>query len=625
VRKYLAIVLVVIVLAGSLPARAQTTESASLFALDISAYPTLSAALDVFDASGNFITGLTTDQVILLEDNETITLSTLQEFHPGVEFVVALDPGPYFGYRDINAVTRLDKVKAVLQNWATAHSDSLGDDLSLTLTGGVDSTHISSAAFSDSLSAYQPDLQALTPSLDTLSRALDAVSEPALQVGMKRVVLYICTVPTVDSISVLQDLTQRAVDLNVRVHVWIVTPQDLFSSSGATALKDLAIRTGGQYSFFTGSEALPDPELYLARVRHVYTLAYSSAIRTAGTHLLSVQVILGDGTLTSNTLSFDLNVQPPNPILVTPPEQIVRQGAEPRSTDFAAFQPTMQEINAIIEFPDGHQRPLVRTALYVDGALADENTSEPFDRFNWDLSDYTLSSAHTLQVEAADSLGLSNVSLGVKVTVTVVQPERGFLPFLVRNSLWVALGAVGLAGVAMTVTLIIGRKRGRKSSAEAGQPSGRKTGSRFAPDPLRQAVESTAAKPARSRPRPRSASVKQSDAYLLRLKEDGQPITAPPIPVATPEMTFGSDPIQATRVLDDPSVSPLHARLKDENGRFVLADEKSAAGTWVNYELLSGSCALQHGDILHIGRISYRFMLRRPPEVPAPRVLPVKK
>jgi hypothetical protein len=123
----------------------------------------------------------------------------------------------------------------------------------------------------------------------------------------------------------------------------------------------------------------------------------------------------------------------------------------------------------------------------------------------------------------------------------------------------------------------------------------------------------------------RSAAGKQSEAYLLRLKEDGQPISAPPIPVVIPEMTFGSDPIQAVRVLDDPSVSPLHARLKEEHGQFVLADEKSAAGTWVNYEMLTSPRVLQHGDIFHIGKICYRFMLRKPPQGLTPSVMPVKK
>jgi hypothetical protein len=34
---------------------------------------------------------------------------------------------------------------------------------------------------------------------------------------------------------------------------------------------------------------------------------------------------------------------------------------------------------------------------------------------------------------------------------------------------------------------------------------------------------------------------------------------------------------------------------------------------------------LQHGDVLHFGRLAYRFMLLNPPEKLAPQVIPTKK
>jgi hypothetical protein len=621
VRRYLSLLLAVLFsVAGGISARAQSTARLRFYALDISAFPTFTAALDVFDASGSFVTGLTTDQVTVLEDDLAISPSLLQERQPGVHFAVALDPGPAFAFQDAYAVSRLDLVNNVLGSWAGAHADSFGDDLSLVPTGGTISSHLSAAAdFSDALSAYRPDRQTLTSSLDTLSQAMDIVSEEGGQTGMKRVVLYIASPPAAESIPPLQNLTQRAVSLDVRVHVWIVTSTDYFATSGATALKDLAILTGGTYATFSGVEALPDPEVYLTPLRHTYTLAYPSAIRSSGTHSLSVQVLLNGGTITSEAQTFDLAVEPPNPILVSPPGQIVRQGNDPRAANFAIFQPSLQEIEAIIEFPDGIVRPLTRTALYVDGVLADENTVEPFDHFTWDLSGYTRSGVHILQVQASDNLGLEKTSLGINVTVTVVQPERGLLAFLARNSLWVTLGAVGAAGVALVITLLLGRRRVKKFPKPRTRP-----GARI--DPLTAQVESEPEKRTRRALWGRAAAaIKQTDAYLLRLKEDGQPITAPPIPITIPEMTFGSDPIQSTRVLDDPSVSPLHARLRQEKGQFVLSDEKSIAGTWVNYEQLSAPRTLRHGDVLQIGRITYRFMLRRPPDTPAPRVIFSKK
>jgi len=58
--------------------------------------------------------------------------------------------------------------------------------------------------------------------------------------------------------------------------------------------------------------------------------------------------------------------------------------------------------------------------------------------------------------------------------------------------------------------------------------------------------------------------------------------------------------------MDDPSIADLHARLHPaENGRFWIRDEDTVSGTWVNYEpVTSDGTILQHGDIIHLGRIS---------------------
>jgi hypothetical protein len=164
-------------------------------------------------------------------------------------------------------------------------------------------------------------------------------------------------------------------------------------------------------------------------------------------------------------------------------------------------------------------------------------------------------------------------------------------------------------------TLTLGRGK-RRDPAEADRSSSR--------DPLALPIQQPD-RLKRGLRFPWKRSNKPSDAYLVRLKDDGQPITAPPIPISAPETIFGSDPIHATRILDDPSVSPLHARLMVEHGEYLLSDENSVAGTWVNYEQITVPRPLQHNDVLQIGRVSYRFMLRKLPQVPAPRVIFLKK
>jgi pSer/pThr/pTyr-binding forkhead associated (FHA) protein len=83
--------------------------------------------------------------------------------------------------------------------------------------------------------------------------------------------------------------------------------------------------------------------------------------------------------------------------------------------------------------------------------------------------------------------------------------------------------------------------------------------------------------------------------------------------LSTPGGTFGSDPLEAKHVLDDATVSPLHARLDVRRGTFTLADLGSSSGTWVNGERLSAPRILRHGDVIRFGRLSFQFLLRKPP------------
>ena len=614
-RKYWSLLLSIFLVFASLtPARAQTQNTAhlSLYALQTGAFPAISTGLDVFDSVGNVVTGLKPDAITLLEDKQPRPLKSLEEVQVGVEFALALDPGPTFAYRDANAVTRYDKIAKILKSWVASHSDKLGDDLSLVPTYGSLSTHLATtAAFSDALAAYLPNLQSISPSLNTLSKALDTVTEPTSTLGMKRTVLFVTSPTAVDALPTLKNLTERAVGQQVRVNVWIVASTDFFASSGATALKDLAIQTGGQYVLFSGVEPLPGLETYFSPLRSTYRLTYTSGILTSGDHTLTAQANLDGQTVSSAAQTFSLDIQPPNPILVSPPDQIVRQAPDSHTTKTTAFLPTRQLITIIVEFPDGRTRPLVSTALLVDNQKVAENTAEPFNHFVWDLSVYATSGPHILSVEAVDSLGLSKTSLGVPVLVTIIKPQFGLLPFLSRNSPWVALGAILIAGAVLGVILGGGRRKPRV------RPANQKTQL----DPLTQPVGD---EPGRHIRLPWKKPAKQPEAYLERLREDGEPMSALPIPVIAPEMTFGSDPMQVTRILDDPSVSPLHARLQDQNGEYILTDEKSVAGTWVNYELLEAPRRLQHGDVLHFGRLSYRFMLRKAHERPLPKITPTR-
>ena len=118
----------------------------------------------------------------------------------------------------------------------------------------------------------------------------------------------------------------------------------------------------------------------------------------------------------------------------------------------------------------------------------------------------------------------------------------------------------------------------------------------------------------------------QAPAYLIRLTNGGEPASTAPIPIAEKDMTFGTDPVQSMRVLDDPSISPLHARIKQtDDGVFMIYDHGSIAGTWVNYESVTREgTRLAHGDRIHFGQLAYRFNLSQPPAESEPKVVTKK-
>ena len=119
---------------------------------------------------------------------------------------------------------------------------------------------------------------------------------------------------------------------------------------------------------------------------------------------------------------------------------------------------------------------------------------------------------------------------------------------------------------------------------------------------------------------PQRQSSTKALAYLYPLSENKQIVDATPFAIFTEEVLIGNDPDQVNLALEDSSVEKLHARLiRKAEGSFRIIDEGSIAGTWINYTPVSHNGAdLEHGDIVHIGRIGFRFTIRQPKLVRRP-------
>lgn len=636
-RLYLSLFLFSLILGFALPfpARAQQAlATVNLYNADATTFPTVTAFVDVFDAQKIFVSGLKPEAVTAVENGQALPVDSLLEMAVPLQLVVAVNQGEALDARDANNISRFQRVSQIISQWAQSRPSDLLDDLSLVSQAGPVINHATPADFIVGLDGFQPDMRTAAPNLQSLSTALDVVSAQTTRLGMKRAVLFITPQMTDPNLAAtLEPLIQRAIDENVRVFVWYVDANTTFTTTSAAIFNNLAIQTGGSMFQYSGAERFPDPEIYFSGLRRVYQLSYTSRLTTSGDHSLTAQVNLpGQGTLNSVEQKFTLDIQPPNPFPVAPVSQITRQAPEEDPFNTELLLPETQEIDIIVEFPDGHQRPLTRTSLYVDGAVVDENTAEPFDKFTWDLTGYSSTGEHQVAVEAVDVLGLSKTSMAIPVTVTVVKPPSGPAAFLAKYRTPITIGSIILAGLVLFIILLSGRVRlpTLRTVREA---------RRAQTDPLTQPVSVLAEEPAipvpeakKKSPKRRTPSKKketapksvaEAPASLIRLNPDGQYAAAAPIPLSEKEIVFGADPVQCSAILNDPSVAPVHARLRmTDDGGYLLLDNHSIGGTWVNYEPIpQEGYRLMHGDMVNFGQLIFRFMLTTPPPAFQPKVL----
>jgi hypothetical protein len=611
-------------------ASAQSSAYAEIASVDAGSFPEITALVDVYDSGGRFIQGLQPDVVSASENGQPRPIDVLQATEVPLQLVVAINPGPSLAVRDASGIQRFTKIVEALSQWVNARPEDSGDDLSLVSLSGSLITHADSRDWFVSLDSFKPDFRNTTPNLQTFSIAQDTVTGPTPQPGMKRAILFIT--PHMDDPnfdSSISPLIQSAIEARVRVFVWFVDGDQFFNSASANAFKSLAQQTGGSFFAFSGAEEFPDIDAELDPLRHIYALSYTSSLSTSGSHALGIEVVTPDGTLEAPEQTFRLEVEPPNPILLTLPLQIKRQ-PPPEDPYSEELIPARQTLEILVEFPDGHPRDLKRTALLVDGEVVDENIEEPFESFTWDLTVYNASGPHEIVVEAEDVLGLQKSSMGTRVTLTVTQPPGGIPAFLARYRSYVILGSIGLAGAALLAIVLLGRsgrelfKRRRQKRKQYEDPLTQPVVAVLEPptSPLKKAK--VAPKRGRWLQVPhRAPRLPDAPAYLRRLTNGGEPASSLPIPILEKDLSFGTDPVQSMRVLDDPSISPLHARIKQRpDGSFCIYDYGSVAGTWVNYEPVTREGrSLSHGDRIHLGQLMYRFDLRQPPAEPEPRLI----
>jgi hypothetical protein len=639
----LTCLLVLLALLAAGQAAAQVLNSATIINFEVSGFPRMTAYLNIQDEQGDFVPGLQADQVAVFENGIPQPLAEFNQLTSGVAFAMVINPGAPFAIRDAQGFSRYDHLLEAINDWAIGREGEPLDDLSLFITSGPEIYHLSNPEeWLAILVGHQADFRSAQPSLDVLDRAIDVTTGPTPRPGMGRAILLI-TPPLDGDFSLgLQNLASRAKQQGVRIFVWMVASPDAFTGRAAQQLAEMAFQTGGYIFNFSGSEAIPDLEGYLEPLRSIYQLGYDSKIDKGGAHEFFVEIysqkVWQDGIyspmdlLTSTVpLAFDLDIQPPSLVFVSPPEIVERRDGNPEAEDPLTLYPQEQTLEILIQFPDRLPRPLEATTLFVDGTPVAQNTEPPFDIFQWNLAGYVESDDTVVRVEAVDNLGLVGRSIDMPIRVTVNRQPRSLISiFTNRMPLLVGL-VVFLSGLVLFLVLILGGGLRPKVFGFAKSIKDKRVPEiRLLRQQGDQQVELKQDHPFRRLPGwinplywTQRATTQNVNAYLICLSEKDRQKLVAPLPLTIDEVSLGRDPLKSMLVLDEPSVDPLHARLLREGDCYRILDEGSIAGTWVNYVPVTKEGALlEHGDLVHIGRMGFRFTLRTPARHPKPVILP---
>jgi FHA domain len=591
-------------------------------------FPQVSFYFEAYDENNVAIPDLTAGEVMVIENGAALPVDDLERIEPGVQVIAAFNNAPQLA-NVVGGNTYFDRIRLVLRDWASRQPAGTPDDFSIATNSGMLAVRLEEPQqWVKAIEDFLPDLRESQSSEISFSQALNQVIESGDDPAMKRIILYITTVPSVAEQEALPNLAESAAQLGARVFVWLVATPDVVNTPAVQPLQQMAAVTGGQFLLFSGKEELPNLDVYLEPIRYRYRASYSSEITQDGVQRLAVQTERDGLVSTSDEQSFEFTVLPPNPIFLSPPVDILRSWQEPEDGQGSEYlSPQLTSIPILIEFPDGHPRPVLRTQLYIDGELQAENTQEPFDVFLWPLDAYTESQRVLLQIRMEDSLGLQGASIETAVQISVQPKETSFIERLMTRRWPLILGLVLLAAVILLSVLYFARRRNVVQEKRKERRAYR--------DPLTQPVPIRQVEPAQPKTveKPVDASRDKigwafsklkAPARLLRLDAEGKTVRGGTIPLDKEEITFGRDAKRVTAVIEAPSVSGLHARyFRSSDDQYMLADAGSVAGTWINYVPASlEGVSMQHGDLIHFGKVAFRFEMNNPPKQNRLKIVP---
>jgi hypothetical protein len=500
--------------------------------------------------------------------------------------------------------SRFDLTRQTLLDWwRRPEFNQVGvDDLSLITIDGTLQSHSRAAVnLATALDHHQPTFPDEETGYELLFQALDFTADRPPNIGMPSYLVFFTALPTPPEQTTVMNIITRAHSNETAIFPVLLGEEDVLDQPEAVILNQIAEETGGQVILFNDDEGIDQLIDLVISQRTQYSLSYTSQIIDSGPHEIKVQLIIDDTEAASAVRNFVLEIQPPEITLLQPPRVIFR-GSDDPSIPLDEIQPTSINLEFAKTFPDGFPRELTLSQLLIDGVVVNQSEAPPYERLIWDLRPLLQSEEHTMQVFVVDSFGQESASDIHRVQLEVELPPRGLVAIQpALGSLLLALGVLLIGTIMAAILLTYGRRPLKTVEAEY------------------QGASVTAYRRASLR---RDLPDEPAEAFLHPMGP--YTTTGESIPLIGTDIFIGSDPSLTAVPLEDPSVDRMHARLiRQVDGSYLLKDQGSVAGTWVNYEEVpKEGLLLADGDRIHFGRAFFQFIR---PNIPHRRIIHVYK
>lgn len=609
----IVILVMVIIATSALSApfivRAQGVEGLIVLPPDISAFPILTTQIKPPPANSGTAADLDIADLTVQENGQTVEVIALAKQRGGVHFTLVINGDRRLDIRDIEGNAPYDRIRTAFSDWVRLRRFSPGDTFSLvTQEGALVRNTLDREAWVEALENYQPNFRTMVPDLASLETAINLTAERVVPFGVDKALLYLTPPPTPEEIAPLIALTENAHSAGIRVHIWMIGEDFFLSNDQGWALINLAALTGGEFFHFTDVSALPDLEIYLDGMGVYYALSYESLIRERGTYSIRVIAEMPGGEISGDSGDFLIDVQPPKPILLSPPSVIVRQPPQAWQGDLGDLTPASQDIEIMVEFPDHYSRELTASRLFVNDRMVAERTAPPFTTLTWDLTYLVEPGDYSLQVEVEDALGLFGQTILTPIQVEVRLPEAE--PAFSIQQIGILAISIILAGAVILFIIWVARHFLQSVFARR-----------------------LAAKLFNSKRITGSASFDLADQHaggyptLIPLEATSQDWEQMAIRITGRQTAFGCDPDLVNQVLEGQDIAGLHAHLRLRDDEWWISDSGSPGGTWVNYNRVNKEpVQLRPGDVIHFGSAGFRFTMidvESPPKAVVTRYEPI--